>query len=100
MHKRLQLILIALTFYSATFAQKATISGRVVDTLGQGLIGAIVVEKGTSNGAVVGENGKFSINVNDAKTASITASYSGYANSTVALGGKTTITITLREKTQ
>jgi TonB-dependent starch-binding outer membrane protein SusC len=56
-----------------------------------------VVEKGTSNGAVVGENGKFSINVNDAKTAYITASYSGYANSTVALGGKTTITITLRE---
>lgn len=97
MHKRIQLILIALTFYSAIFAQKATISGRVVDTLGQGLIGAIVVEKGTSNGAVVGENGKFSINVDDAKTASITASYSGYANSTVALGGKTTITITLRE---
>lgn len=45
------------------FAQKITVRGYVDDETGEPLIGATVMEKGTSNGTATDIDGNFTINV-------------------------------------
>jgi predicted small secreted protein len=60
MKKHLLTLLLALGS-TVLFAQ-STVSGRVVDAeTGEALIGATILEKGTSNGVVTDLDGKFSI---------------------------------------
>lgn len=56
--------------------QSMTISGVVLDNTGEPIIGASVVEKGTTNGGITDINGKFSLNVKPSATLKI--SYVGY----------------------
>lgn len=56
--------------------QKITLKGTVVDNLGEPVIGANVVEKGTTNGTITDLNGTFSLSVS--ANASIEVSYIGY----------------------
>ncbi len=55
----------------------AVIRGRVVDETGEGVIGATLAEKGTSNGTTSGLNGAFSLNVTSPR-AEVTVSFLGY----------------------
>ncbi len=78
---------------SATFAQR-TITGTVFDEKGETLLGASVVEKGTTNGVVTDENGKFTLNVSkDAQTLLI--SFAGFTTKEVTLGTATDLTVSL-----
>ena len=43
--------------------QQKAISGKVVDSKGESIIGANIMEKGTSNGTITDFDGKFSLNV-------------------------------------
>ena len=52
---------VMLLFTSTVFAQSRTITGTVVDSESQPVIGAVVNEMGTSNGTVTGSDGSFSI---------------------------------------
>ena len=54
------------------------ITGTVVDELGEGVIGATVKEKGTSNGTVTDLDGNFKLKV--AEGATLVVSYIGYDN--------------------
>lgn len=56
--------------------QTLTINGVVMDANAEPVIGASVVEKGTSNGSITDINGKFSLNVKPGATLRI--SYVGY----------------------
>ena len=56
--------------------QSTTITGVVVDAAGEPVIGASVVEKGTTNGGITDVNGKFTLNV--AQGATLRISYVGY----------------------
>jgi TonB-linked SusC/RagA family outer membrane protein len=58
----------------------------VANTDGSPLIGASVVEKGTSNGTVTDVDGNFSINVSKVP-ATLVVSYIGYTTTEVAYGG-------------
>ena len=60
----------------------AQVSGTIVDEAGIGLIGANVVEKGTTNGTVADVNGNFSINVAEGSILEI--SYTGYESQELA----------------
>ena len=76
-------------------AQKITVHGYVDDELGEPLIGATVMEKGTSNGTATDLDGKFTLNVE--KNATLVISYIGYDPVEVAVNGQTDIKITMKE---
>ena len=80
----------------ATSVQQAKkISGNVSDDQGP-LIGATVMEKGTSNGVVTDIDGNFIINVNPGAT--LIFSYIGYLTQEVVVGNQTNIIIKLQEE--
>jgi TonB-linked SusC/RagA family outer membrane protein len=76
--------------------QNGKISGTIVDTKGEPVIGANVVEKGTTNGTITDMDGKFSLEVKSGVTLEI--SYIGYVTQTVQ--ASRTMKITLKEDTQ
>jgi TonB-linked SusC/RagA family outer membrane protein len=59
------------------------ISGRVVDSAGDGIVGALVAEKGTTNATITQMDGSYAISV--AQGAEIEISQFGYASQTVAV---------------
>ncbi len=56
--------------------QSITVTGIILDTAGEPVIGASVVEKGTTNGGITDLNGRFTLNVKPGATLKI--SYVGY----------------------
>ncbi|GHT39632.1 SusC/RagA family TonB-linked outer membrane protein [Bacteroidia bacterium] len=82
------------------FAQTSLkVTGTVADASGEALIGASVIEKGTSNGTVTDLDGNFSISVSPGATLTIT--YIGYLTATVPVAvNKTHYDITLNEDRQ
>ncbi|MGX8696954.1 MAG: TonB-dependent receptor plug domain-containing protein, partial [Prevotella sp.] len=81
--ERLRRFLLSMTLILASTAMYAQeITGTVVDETGEGVIGATVKEKGTSNGTVTDFDGNFKIKV--AKGTMLVVSYIGYDNVEVA----------------
>ena len=76
--KRLLLSLLLMTTCAASFAQKVEASGTVIDATGEGVIGATVMEKGTTNGTVTDFDGNFKLQVNPHAT--LVISYIGFDN--------------------
>ena len=76
--------------------QQATkkITGNVVDAQGP-VIGASVMEKGTSNGTVTDFDGNFSLSVNPGAT--IVVSYIGYETQEIKVGNQSDFQITLKD---
>ena len=79
-------------------AQTKTITGVVSDAAGEPIIGASVVEVGTTNGTITDIDGKFVLNMNpDGK---IRVSYIGYQVQTIDLKGKTSFRIQMKEDSE
>lgn len=74
---------------------KKRISGKVIDQDGEAVIGANVIEKGTSNGTVTNLDGYFSIEV--PLSSILQFSYIGYNSQEVTVGNSNEINITLTE---
>jgi len=74
------------------------ISGTIVDAKGETIIGANVIVKGTSNGTITDLDGKFLLNV--PKDAILTVSYIGYSDQEIAVKGRTSLNIILKEDLQ
>lgn len=80
----------------ASVSQQAKqITGVVTDANGEPVIGANVVEKGTTNGTITDANGQFSLHVTPSATLNI--SYIGYVSCEVPVGNKTSLSILLEE---
>lgn len=75
-----------------------TISGTITDSNGEPIIGANVLEKGSTNGTITDINGKFSLSVPDKSTLII--SYIGYVSKAIIVGNQTVFNIQLAEDTQ
>ncbi|MBR1464486.1 MAG: TonB-dependent receptor [Prevotella sp.] len=75
--------------------QSKKVTGYVGDSQGA-LIGATVLEKGTTNGVVTDFDGNFSINVNPGAT--LVVSYVGYIQKEVAVGNNSHLSITLEDE--
>ena len=71
------------------------VTGRVVDSAGEPLIGATIMVEGTKEGAVTDIDGNFTINTTS--KAKLVISYVGYTTQTILVGDKTTIDVTLKE---
>ncbi|MCD7932165.1 MAG: SusC/RagA family TonB-linked outer membrane protein [Tannerellaceae bacterium] len=78
--------------------QKRSIRGTVVDPYNEPVIGASVVEKGTTNGIITDFNGEFTLSVSDGAVLEI--SYLGYKTKTVNVGNNNILQIVLEEDTQ
>lgn len=83
---------------NVVMAQNAsiTVSGRVLDNNGQPVIGAAVVEQGTTNGVVTDIDGNYTIKV--PSSASLEVSFIGYSSSVEAVNGRTSIAFTLEDE--
>lgn len=77
---------------------KRKITGTVVDVNGQPIIGANIVEKGTTNGIITDMDGHFQLET--AADATLQISYIGYVAQSIPIGKQTTLTITLKEDFQ
>lgn len=71
------------------------VTGRIVDSAGEPLIGATIMVEGTKEGAVTDIDGNFTINTTS--KAKLVISYVGYITQTILVGDKTTIDVTLKE---
>ena len=92
MEKAKRIFLSLVLMFAATIMYAQTeITGTVIDDLGEGVIGATVMEKGTSNGAVTDFEGNFRLKVAAGKT--LVVSYIGYQTQEVsaAQGMKVTL---------
>jgi TonB-linked SusC/RagA family outer membrane protein len=78
--------------------EKKSISGIIMDETGESVIGASIIEKGTTNGVISDINGRFTIQVGNGAVLQI--SYIGYATTEVAVGNNTTFNIKLQESLQ
>ena len=85
---------------SSPVPQQATrqITGTILDETGEPIIGANVVQKGTTNGIMTDLDGTFSLNVPN--NATLVVSFIGYNSMEVNVTGKSKITVTLKEDTQ
>lgn len=77
------------------FSQTITVSGTVVDELGEPLVGATVQQKGTSNGTSTDIDGNYSMSISPKGT--ITVSYVGYNTQTIDVNGRNVINVTMQE---
>ena len=82
-------------------AADITVTGTVLDEKQVGLPGATVVLKGTSLGATTDANGKFSLRIPDGTAApTLVISTIGYVKQELAVGERTTFTVSLVPNTQ
>lgn len=93
-----QIILSNKKLLPANANQQKQVSGVVVDTNGDPVIGANIVEKGTTNGTISDLEGRFHLNVAPGTTLVIT--YIGYIPQEVKVDGRSSLTITLHEDSE
>lgn len=96
--ERLVLSLLTLLMPLGLLAQDIKVQGVVKDETGETVIGASVMQKGTTNGAVTDIDGNFSLTV--PSKATLVVSYIGFTTQEIAVGGRTQLEITLKEDDQ
>ena len=77
---------------------KIQVSGVVVDSNGEPLIGATIREKESGNGTITDVDGKFTLSI--PVDAVIVISYVGYRDKLIAVNGKTSFKIELEDDTE
>ncbi len=73
-----------------------TVSGKITSDNGEPLVGASIVEKGTSNGAITDLDGNFKLDVSSGK-AILVVSFVGYETKEVAVNNQSTLDLKLSE---
>ena len=96
MRQKFVTFMLALLATTALFAQNK-VTGTVTDNVGP-VIGASVMEKGTSNGAITDLDGNYTITVRPGAT--LVFSSIGYATQEIAVGSQSVINVVLGEDTQ
>src|SRR5687768_4798733 len=82
----------AMASHSYLDLQQTRVAGQVKDENGQGFPGVNVIVKGTSVGTVTDADGRFSLDVPNG-TGTIVFSFVGYAQTEVAMDGRTTFDV-------
>lgn len=90
-------LLLLLCSHNSMMAQAVQVTGIVEDESGEPLIGATVIEKGTTTGTATNFDGEFVLLVKDANKAVLEVSYVGYQTATVDVKGQHNLRIVLKE---
>lgn len=96
--RSLGLMVCALLMPVMAFAQSITVRGSVVGTDNEPIPGAYVAVANTSNGTVTDLDGKFELSV--ASNATLEVSFMGYITETVAVNGRTSLAVVLKEDSE
>ena len=96
MKKRLAKLSILWLLLACTLSLSAQVSGVIVDETGEPIIGASILEKGTTNGTITDFDGNFTLDV--AEGATLEISYVGYA--TQSLAAAAGMRVVLKEDTE
>lgn len=102
----MQVMRSTLTFFSLMFlctlnalAQQFNVTGNVKDALGESIIGASILVKGTTNGTITDFDGNFSLsNVNKGSVLEI--SYIGYVSQSISITDEKPLQIILKEDSE
>ena len=92
---RMMVCLIEMLLPMCMFAQQITVQGIVKDQTGETVIGASVMEKGTTNGTITGIDGDFSLNMSPNGT--LVVSFVGYKTQEVQVKGQKQLQVVLSE---
>lgn len=92
------LFVLSMLLVQIVFAQDRVITGRVTDANGAPVGGANVVAKGSNQGVVTNEAGRFSISVAPSVTTLVVSS-TGFSGMEVAITGKNEVAVTLTGST-
>ena len=96
--KKIATLILGLVICAAVFAQNAKFSGVIRDKANQPVVGAFVVQQGTTNGTMTDENGAFSISVPSG--AVVEVSCIGYEPRTITVTGDQTIDVVLEDDSE
>lgn len=98
--ERISLLILLFAFMTplGVLAQSIQLTGLVTDATNEPIIGASVVEKGTTNGVITDFDGNFTLNVPSKST--IIISYVGYATQEIPVNGRSNIKVILKEDTE
>ena len=95
--RSMYLLLVGLLLTLGGYAQKVTVKGVIVDATNEPIIGANVVEKGTTNGTITDLDGNFTLSVE--KGATIVFSFIGFQPQELPASAQP-MRVTLREDTE
>ena len=96
--KKIATLILSLGLSLVAMAQGLSVKGVVLDDANQPIVGAFVVEAGTSNGTMTDVDGSFSLRV--AKGAVLEVSCIGYQTQQVTVNGDQNLTVVLKDDTQ
>ena len=88
-------MLLAMAFSFSVYAQNINVTGTVTDETGEPLIGATILQKGSSVGTATDIDGNFTISV--PPKATLIVSYVGYEKREISVDGRTRIDIKLEQ---
>jgi TonB-linked SusC/RagA family outer membrane protein len=94
--KKLSVLLMVFFATLGSLLAQRTITGKVTDAKGEGIIGANVVAKGTNTGAATDSDGNYRLNVPNGTT-TLAVTYVGFNSKEVALGASNVVDVTLEE---
>ena len=95
-YKAILPLLMGLFFSLGAYAQLISVKGHVKDAVGEPVIGANIIVKGTTNGTITDFDGNFTLNAPKGSILSI--SYIGYKSTEVAAAPS--LTVTLKDDSQ
>ena len=95
-NKRFWLGILTLLLPLSLLAQDIKVQGVVTDETGEAVIGATVMQKGTSNGTVTDFDGNFSLSV--PANATLAISYIGFTTQEIPVGGKTDFSVVMKDE--
>ena len=93
--KKILFLIVLLVGIGQLTAQTKTVTGKVTDSGGEGLLGVTIIEKGTQNGITTDFDGNFEIKVTTNST--LVFSYIGFVTQEVSVLGKTNLRVQLEE---
>ncbi len=92
-------IILSTEFTTQQQQQTIKITGKIVDTLGEVIIGASVIEKGTTNGTITDMEGNFILTVSSPQSL-VHVSYIGYESQELKVQSNKPMNIVLKEDAQ
>ena len=95
-YRMILILLVGLSLSAGAYAQQISVGGIVKDQMGEPVIGANVIVKGTSNGVITDIDGKFALSA--AKNDILIISFVGFMSQEIPVTGKD-LMVTLKEDT-
>jgi TonB-linked SusC/RagA family outer membrane protein len=99
---KLTLTLLFASVYIGAFSQSTSrqLSGKVLSTTNEPLIGVSIIVKGTGTGTITDVNGRFNFSANVSNNSVLVFSYIGFEQQSITVAGKNDFVVTMSENTK